>query len=154
MTTPRQHSALQALSHSAFKQQPVSCSVFALGTGTEAAHLAAVLTCRQGGNNLALHYAGGDTRQVVLFQEGKWELLPVSPSPPLHEAPACAQHGAFALHCGTASTALSLLRSAVPRSSRQKLKQAAKGSSQAARSARKFIRDIRHAEVWTLQELV
>lgn len=127
MTTPRQHSVLHALSHSAFKQQPVSSSVFAVGTGTVAAHLAAVLTCRQRGNSLALQCAGGDTRQVVLFQKGKWELLPASPSSPLREAPACAQRGAFALHCGTAGAALLLLSSAVPRSSRHGIKAGSQG---------------------------
>lgn len=57
------------------------------------------------------------------------------------EASPCAQRGAFALYCGTARAAPSLLSSAVPGSSRHAIKQAVKGSSQAARRARRFIKE-------------
>lgn len=112
------------------------------------------------GKQLPLQCEEGDAPQAVPCREGKRELLPASPCPPLR--------GCGAVRCGSCLRSArclrlalrhsrrcpSLLSSALPTSSRHAIKQAVKGSSQAARSARKFIKERRerlkfgHCKSW------
>lgn len=90
---------------------------------------------------MALQGTGGDARQVApAGRESGNCRLRARPHLCAGAAPACAERCLrLALrHCRRCP---SLLSSAVPRSSRHAIKQAVKGSSQAARSARKFIKE-------------
>lgn len=93
VTIPGQHSVLQALSF-----------VLTLGTGAVAAAWQPWCHAR-GRNSLALQRVGGDTRQVIPCQEGRWESLPLRGWGAVRRGFSCAQRGALPSHCGTAGAA-------------------------------------------------
>lgn len=102
----------------------------------------------------ALRRVGGDAHRVIPCREGKWELLSVSLSPSLQSRGTLRQGLSLPLStvlspCTAAlpAPASSLLSSAVSGSSRQAIKQAGKGSSQAARMSEEILE--REARGWS-----
>lgn len=168
VTIPQQYSVLQVLgttelsstSKPVFVSSP-SWSTLRRSRSTLGSHACTLLKAR--GKQLglaALQRAGGDTHRAVPCQEGKQELLSVSPSPPLHGWGTLRQGLSLPLRaalspCTAALPApdSSLLSSAVSGSSRQAIKQTVKSSLQAATMSEEIF-ETSEAEVCVMADLL